>query len=240
MFDKWMQYSYAAQKHQQSRYLKFVLIFFILFIVFNCVSAFIVSVWKIDNDTMSPTLSGKDRVVFNSFMMPVKNTNKKIDELPFERGSIVLLDAGNEKKRGVIMRFLDSVIRFFTAQQFSIISGNNQYYVKRIIAFPGDEIYMNNFVFRVKPSGSPYSLTEFELAKKPYHPSIPNIPAIWDEAIPFSGSFDSIIIGPNECFVVSDDRSNTNDSRTFGAVPLSSIKSKAVLRFWPITKFELL
>ncbi len=98
---------------------------------------------------------------------------------------------------------------------------------------------MNNFVFRVKPAGSPYSLTEFELALKPYHPSIPNVPAIWDESIPFSGSMDTIVLGPDECFVVSDDRGNTNDSRTWGAISPSLITAKALLRFWPVNKFEL-
>jgi signal peptidase I len=51
---------------------------------------------------------------------------------------------------------------------------------------------------------------------------------------------DTIILGPNECFVISDDRSNTNDSRTWGAIPYSLITARAVARIWPPVKIEWL
>jgi signal peptidase I len=105
-----------------------------------------------------------------------------------------------------------------------------------VIGLPGDEISMTNFVFRVKPQGSSYSLTEFELADKPYNPAIPQVSALWDESIPFSGSMDRLVLGPDECFVVSDDRGNTNDSRTWGPVSTSLITARAVFRFWPVSK----
>jgi len=242
MFDKWRQYSYAAQKQQRHQFIKFILVFFILFIVYNCLVTFIISIWVMDNDTMQPGLASGDRLVFSSFTLPEKIFADKTEErtLPFKRGSIVLVDKGNLKNKNVLLRMVDSVVRFLTIQRISIFPKEDQYYIKRIIALPGDEIYMTNFVFRVKPAGSPYSLTEFELSDKPYHPSIPQNPAFWDESIPFSGSMDVIILGPDECFVVSDDRGNTNDSRTWGPVPPSMITAKALLRFWPIVKINLL
>jgi signal peptidase I len=234
MFDKWMQYSYAAQKHQRHRYLKFFFVFLILFILYNALSVFFISVWALDNDTMQPGLAYGDLLVFTSFVLPSKEY-----QLPFKRGSIVLVDVGNIQNRKTLLKAADIVVRFFTAQKRSIFEREEQYYIKRVIALPGDEIYMNNFVFRVKPAGSPYSLTEFELAGRPYHPSIPNVPALWDETVPFSGNMDAIVLGPDECFVVSDDRGNTNDSRTWGPVSPSVITAKALLRFWPVVKFEL-
>jgi signal peptidase I len=104
---------------------------------------------------------------------------------------------------------------------------------------PGDEIFMTSFVFRVKPAGSSYSLTEFELSDRPYYPAIPQVPALWDETLPFSGSMDSIILGQDEFFLVSDDRGNTNDSRSWGTVSSSLITARAVLRIWPVTKIGL-
>jgi signal peptidase I len=234
MFDKWMQYSYAAQKQQRHQYLKFIFIFLILILLYNILSAFFISVWALKNDTMQPGFAYGDRLIFTSFFLPTKE-----NQLPFKRGSIVLVDMGNIKNRKTPLKILDAVVRFFTAQTRSIFPKEDQYYIKRVIALPGDEIYMNNFVFRVKPAGSPYNLTEFELALKPYHPSIPNVPAIWDESIPFSGNMDTIVLGPDECFVVSDDRGNTNDSRTWGPISPSLITAKALLRFWPVNKFEL-
>jgi signal peptidase I len=62
------------------------------------------------------------------------------------------------------------------------------------------------------------------------------MPALWDTSIPFSGNMDRIILGEDECFVVSDDRSNTNDSRTWGPVSADRITGKAVFRYWPFTR----
>jgi signal peptidase I len=243
MFDKWRQYSYTAQKQQRYQLLKFVFGFFVLFILYNCLVTFFISIWVLDNDTMQPGLASGDRLVFSSFTLPsmFARSGARGEErpLPFKRGSIVLVDMGNVQNISAPVRFADSVVRFFTAQKASVFSKERQYYIKRVIALPGDEIYMSSFVFRVRPAGSPYSLTEFELSDKPYHPAIPQIPALWDESIPFSGSMDTITLGPDECFVVSDDRSNTNDSRTWGAVSPSLITARAVLRFWPPLKMEL-
>ena len=99
---------------------------------------------------------------------------------------------------------------------------------------------MTNYVFRVKALNNPYSFTEFELSDKPYHPIIPQTHDIWNESIPFSNNMTAVILGQDECFVVSDDRGNTNDSRTWGAISTSLINAKAVLRIWPLNKIERL
>jgi len=242
MFDKWTQYSYRAQKYQRHRILKFIFIFFVLYLIYNLLTTFLFSVWVIDNEVMQPGLLPGDRLIFTSFTPPAwinRNRNEKYS-LPFKRGSIVLVDMGRNKEQKLPLRVIDGVVRFFTAQKVSIMSARGQYYIKRVIALPGDEIIMANYVFRVKTPNNPYSLTEFELSEKPYHPDIPQIPAIWDESVPFSGSMDKVILGSDECFVISDDRSSTNDSRTWGAVSPSLITARALIRIWPIVKIELL
>jgi len=241
--DKWLQYSYTAQKNQRHKYFRFFFWFLVVFILYNCLVSFFISIWVLDNDTMQSGLAKGDRIIFSSIGFPAKAAAVRNEErpFPFRRGSVVLVDMKNTSQtRKFPLKVIDSAVRFFTAQRVSIFSGEEQRYIKRVIALPGDEIYMTNYIFRVKPSGSPYSLTEFELAEKPYHPSIPQIPALWNESIPFSGNMDTIILGPDECFVVSDDRSNTNDSRTWGPVSPSLVTAKAFLRFWPIVKIDLL
>nr|AGS53002.1 signal peptidase I [uncultured bacterium contig00030] len=242
MFDKWMQYSYAAQKHQRHRLLKIIFTFIIFILMYNILVSFFISVWVLENDTMQPSFNKGDRLIFTSFMMPVSIFRNKIDEksLSVRRGSIVLVDKGDKRNKSIPLRVIDGIVRFFTLQKASIFSSEGQYYIKRVIALPGDEIFMENYVFRVKPAGSLYSLTEFELSEKPYNLAIPGTPSLWDEEVPFSGNMDTIILGPDQCFVVSDDRGNTNDSRTWGPVPPSSITARAILRFWPVMKFNLL
>jgi signal peptidase I len=47
---------------------------------------------------------------------------------------------------------------------------------------------------------------------------------------------DRIILGEDECFVLSDDRSNTNDSRTWGPIPVHRLAGKVLFRYWPLTR----
>jgi signal peptidase I len=98
---------------------------------------------------------------------------------------------------------------------------------------------MVNFVIRVKPKGENYSFTEFELWDRPYETLIPSVPALWDESLPFSGNMETVILGENEFFVLSDDRSNSNDSRTWGPVRIEIIAGKALFRYWPLNRLGI-
>jgi signal peptidase I len=40
-------------------------------------------------------------------------------------------------------------------------------------------------------------------------------------------------IGPNEYFVLGDNRNNSSDSHNWGTVPLSVIDGKAWITYWP-------
>jgi signal peptidase I len=136
-------------------------------------------------------------------------------------------------------RILDGIVRFFTAQRIGLYSQGEHIYLKRVIGLPGDEISMTNFVIRVKPRGEAYSFTEFEMwefSSAVYEVNFPHIPALWDESLPFSGNMETIVLGEDECFVLSDDRSNTNDSRTWGPVPVNLVAGKALFRYWPFSR----
>ena len=240
MFDKWMKYSYAAQKYQRFRLLRIFLIFLSLYVLYNVITAFFCSIWVVENDAMhSDTvrsgLTTGDRLALVSFSIPslIGDLRPGAQSFPFKRGSVVLVDTGRGGQIPLYRKLLDSCVRFFTAQRLSVFKNEEHLYIKRVIALPGDEISMTNFVFRVKPSDSSYSLTEFELADRPYYPVIPHVPALWDESLPLSPNMGTVVLGADECFVVSDDRGNTNDSRTWGPVPSDYIAARAVFRFWP-------
>jgi signal peptidase I len=197
--------------------------------------------WALENGTMQPGLYKGDRLIFSSSAIPSLLAEPKVPNpfLPFRRGNIVLIDMGRDEKRRIPLLIADGILRFFTAQRISVFGNEERYYVKRVVGLPGDEISMTNFILRVKPAGSSYSLTEFELSDKPYDVNIPRVPALWDEAIPFSGNMSRIVLGEDECFVISDDRSNTNDSRTWGPISADAIAGRALFRYWPFTRIGI-
>ena len=192
----------------------------------------------LENETMAPNLRTGERFIFSSYSIysVIPGLDLENGPLPFSRGSVVLVDMFRGEKPGFFYSTLDGALRFFTAQRLSLIEQNEHLFMKRIIGLPGDEITMTNFVIRVKAKGSAYSLTEFEVTDNDYTLDLPQLPALWDSSLPFSGNMDRIILGDNECFVLSDDRSNTNDSRTWGPVPVKNISGKALFRYWPFNR----
>jgi signal peptidase I len=191
----------------------------------------------LENETMQPGLHAGDRFIFSSHKIYGLFSDKTLSgELPFRRGNVALVDMTLRTEEGGTRRVLDTLLRFFTLQRISLFDGEEHFYIKRVIGLPGDEVSMTNFVLRVKPAGEAYSLTEFELSERPYDVTIPQVPALWDESIPFSGNMETLVLGEDECFVLSDDRSNTNDSRTWGPIPVDLIAGKALFRYWPLTR----
>jgi len=235
MFDKSLKYSYAAQKHERHKLLRVFLVLLILYLVYNTITTLFFSVWVLHNDSMQPGLYSGDRFVTASTVLPsLLAAIKQADEdFPFKRGNIVLIDTRRGENRNFMLVVADNLARFCTAQRLSLFRTEEHLYIKRLIALPGDEISMVNFVLRVRPAGSAYTLTEFELSDRPYYPNIPQVPALWDATLPFSGYMDARLLGPGEYFVVSDDRGNTGDSRTWGPVSAREIIGRPVFRFWP-------
>ena len=231
-------FSYSDQKSQRRRIHWIVLGILFFALLYISFSSLFFTMRILENDTMAANLRAGERFIFSSYNIysVIPGLDLEKGPLPFRRGSVVLVDMFRREKTGVFYNILDGALRFFTAQRLGLIEQKEHLFVKRVIGLPGDEITMTNFVIRVKVKGSAYSLTEFEVTEHDYTPDLPQIPALWDSSLPFSGNMDTIVLGENECFVLSDDRSNTNDSRTWGPVPVKNIAGKALFRYWPFTR----
>jgi signal peptidase I len=86
--------------------------------------------------------------------------------------------------------------------------------IKRLIGLPGDTITASNGVIYV--NGVPLD-----------EPYIADAPVYNDEWI----------VGPDEVFVLGDNRNNSSDSHLWGKVPFSQIVGKAILIYWPPDDF---
>jgi len=97
----------------------------------------------------------------------------------------------------------------------ALIESGDDYFVKRIIAVGGDEIAI--FGPQVFVNGQaisePYAEPEGETVLKPTR-----IPA-------------------GEVWVMGDNRALSEDSRDWGAIPVTALRGRVVLRYWPPGKF---
>jgi signal peptidase I len=237
-FDKSIRYSYAEQKSQRHRLRGLLLGILAFLLLYNGLSSFFFSVRVLENDSMRPGLRAGDRFVLSSFSLYslLDHLSIPVPAPSLKRGNIVLVDRSAGEPRTIFVGILDGGIRFFTAQRISLKGKGEQFFMKRVIGLPGDEVSMTNFVLRVRAKGELYTLTEYEVSDRGYVLEIPQVPALWDDSIPFSGNMDRIILGEEECFVLSDDRSNTNDSRTWGPLPKRMVTGKVLFRYWPLNR----
>ena len=238
MFEKWRKYSYADQRTENIKKLLILFWIGIFFAAYIVLTSFVIKINDLQNTSMMPSLYPGDRLVFLSFgVKEVFPEFPFINPLPLKRGDVVLVNMNGGEKPNFVLVFADTFCRFWTLGRMGVIQWDEKIFLKRVIALPGDEISMTNYVMRVKPAGDKYTYTEFELSKDLYTINIPEVPALWDKSIPFSGTMEPIVLGNGSYYLLSDERSNTNDSRTWGSVPARCIRGKAILRFWPFTRF---
>jgi signal peptidase I len=200
-----------------------------------------------ESDSMLPQIQRGDRFVFLNFgLTRFTGEAASLTNLPIRRGDIVLVSF-TEKQRffDYIKTWASQFVRFISAGRINdrvttmddanrASETNSRLYIKRVIALPGDEVLMTNYVVRVKPKDEPYTLTEFEVSSRHYDVNIPESKALWDDSLPFSSNMNIITLGEDQCFVMSDERSNTNDSRSWGPVSVRAIGGKALFCYWPL------
>jgi signal peptidase I len=84
-------------------------------------------------------------------------------------------------------------------------------FIKRVIGLPGDTVEVRGG--KILINGQPMS--------EPFGPN------------PGSSTDGPITVGPDEVFVMGDNRNNSSDSRTWGSLPLKYVIGKALLSYWP-------
>lgn len=92
------------------------------------------------------------------------------------------------------------------------LEAQDELLIKRVIGLPGDEIivrdgqvYVNSLIL-----SEPYLSAET------------------------TGSFGPVTVPPLHVFVMGDNRNFSNDSRSFGTVPLRDIMGRAWFSYWPV------
>lgn len=96
-------------------------------------------------------------------------------------------------------------------------------YIKRVIGVPGDHV-------EIRDGGVWINGLRLD---EPYVPD-------GDPTESEDPDFDTVDLGPDEVWVMGDNRQHSVDSRTFGPVQVSEIIGRAWLRFWPLDTIGIL
>ena len=107
------------------------------------------------------------------------------------------------------------VTGFFSSlgQAIGVVPPSDRDFIKRVIGLPGDTIDCDGKVIR---NGE--KLTE------PYLPA----------GVTTTGC-EEVTVKPGELYVMGDNRTNSQDSRSFGVIQRSDVVGRAFVRIWPLT-----
>lgn len=239
---KWHKYSYTAQRAERRTIVAVLLTVVSLSIAFVLINRYLVGMYVVRTDAMEPTLSSGDCVATTSLYRQRPAPDRSLSPLiaPL-RGDLVVLAPHYRERHGFFRSVTGTLISFLTFQKFDPFardrSSGEKPVIRRLVAFPGDTIFMKDFILHVRPSNGAYFLTEFELAGAPYDIRVDRLPEGWSDALPLSGSFPETTLGDDEYYVLCDNRLAASDSRIWGPIPARRLRGKALLRYWPFRHF---
>ena len=224
-------FSYQLKKERRRKFYFLIIFCICLYVFINIVIAYLVYPVRQNSLSMIPDIPEKSVVMVS----PVADN--------YQRGDVVLLEPRNNLSRGFFAKQADRFIRFFTAQQVSILEKNelpaSKTHIRRVVGLPGDTIYMRGYVLYVKPAGERHFLTEFEIVDEPYDVTFYVPPTDWDTEIGVKGSFEEMTLGYDQYFVLADNRKSSDDSRLWGVVKKNDIKAKVLMCYFPFKSFRL-
>jgi signal peptidase I len=193
-------------------FVKVVVWFLVLFFMLRF---FVIEGYEVQGPSMEPTLLNGERILVSKLPL-ILSKFRIFDAIdPIQEGDIVVLNGPD---------------------------GSNKRYVKRVVA-RGPERERSNTV-----DASGHSMNEFEdgvllnISDGELYVNSQRVHEDYlseDRRIIATSPIEELL-GPGTFFVLGDNRPVSKDSRNFHAIDEEDIIGKAVLRFWPLKRFNLL
>lgn len=222
--------------HKKTRYNKtmatikeYAVLFLLVIIISVTIQTFIISTFKVNGDSMTPTLESNE-----TMMMYKLGTPNRFDVVVIESPDVVYeYDALGNMKRDL---FGNPIRRL---------------YIKRVIGMPGDTLfykddtlYINDVPYeepyldkqRAQVSGVYMADSTLEEYMAYARQSIPNLP---QENTVLADKQGKKVIPDGYYFVLGDNRLYSKDSQEYGLVKQELIKGTAILRFYPLDRIGI-
>lgn len=242
---KWHKYSYSAQIAERRTIFSVIFLVISLAVLFTLIHLYLVTMYHLASPTMEPTLGAGDSVITTPLYRYNPAGNTHFSPLAkAERGDLVVIAPRYASEENKAVQAINALVAFLTFQRLRPFdhkaSWGEKPVIRRLVAFPGDSVYMDDFVLHVKTSGSAHFLTEFETSTRDYDLKIEKLPENWTKELPFSDSFPEMKLAENEFFVLCDNRMSASDSRVWGPVPTGRVRAKVLFRYWPLGRIGTL
>lgn len=238
-------FSYTEQKNRRLKVLRAFVVVVLVVVAYEILTGLFFRPVSVGGSAMEPGLQQSNRVIVCPIVYRFGGNPKKTAYTSGifspKRGDVVLVAPPYYESLPFPASVLDTCIRIVTFQRLGYRSGEraSQYgtlTIKRVIGVPGDVVKIENGVASVNPGGVSHFLSEFEFSKKSYDLIQGKTLENWSGELPFSSDSAEFSLGPDQYFVLNDNRTVSNDSRSWGPVSHSRIIGKVLWRYWPIKR----
>lgn len=163
--------------------------------------------FRVDGLSMEPSLDSGQMLLVNRQIYFHFDTNDVLNTIPFvEREGENVIYPLHPPQRGDIVVFDPPIGR------------TSKPYIKRVIGLPGETITIRDGIMHV--DGQPLD-----------EPYIQGSATSWPNADPTR----EVVVPEDHLFVLGDNRNNSTDSRSFGAISNDTLIGKAWISYWPST-----
>ncbi|HEV3462913.1 MAG TPA: signal peptidase I, partial [Actinomycetota bacterium] len=166
---------------------------------------FLVAAFYIPSGSMESTLNISDRVL-------VEKVSYRFGDV--ERGDVVVFVHGEPGLAAPGPS--NPVVGFFSGlgQAIGVVPPSDRDFIKRVVGLPGDTIECEGGDL----------IRNGQRVAEPYLDQGTETQSCTRTTVP-----------PDELFVMGDNRSNSQDSRTFGPIKRKDVVGRAFVRIWPLT-----
>ncbi len=176
-------------------------------------TAFVFQSYQVDGPSMETTLQDRDRLIVSK----TGRTWSKITRKPY-----------------IPKRY--EIIVFNQTAEFGQTEATERQLIKRVIGLPGDRVVVKGGEVTIYNNERPNG---FAVDKEgPEAKAITTTEAVGGNSDDNEESMIDETVKPGYLYVMGDNRPNSLDSRTFGAIRSQDVVGKLSLRLYPFDKFE--
>ncbi len=177
----------------------------------------------VESVSMQPTLYARQRLWVNRWIRTTNSMPKRGEIITFEAPSNVgnfRLPSDDIDQSNPIAEYKNEPKSLWGKFKYYVLEKGKVSYIKRVIALPGEHVQIKDG----------YVYIDGKRLQEDYlQPGV-----VTDIS---KGIYDDFIVPENTIFAMGDNRTQSQDCRNFGCIPLEKIESTLSFRFWPLNMF---